>query len=220
MGVTVIRALGALDPSFILAPERYDPRRSESTGVPLGELVELVTDPVVAAGDPALAARVLVLDTSHAAEGLVRDGRACVAREHIGSSKRRVSPGDVVLSRLRPYLRQIGWIDPPLFARSAEGNGVLVSPEFFVFRAPPGESAAWLVPWLLRPDVQDMLRSGQEGGHHPRVNRSVVTRLRVPLDIADARVARAAEAAALLTTARTALDALHAMAGTAARSAG
>ena len=86
--------------------------------------------------------------------------------------------GDLVVSRLRPYLRQIALVHPSAVAH-AEGRPLALSTEFYVL-APrvDGEDLAFLVPFLLSADVQRALAGAQEGGitrafRAPRSSRSM-----------------------------------------------
>jgi hypothetical protein len=184
MARDVVRRVDELGPTWVLAPERFDPRRAlggrrGGRAQRLAELVELVTDSVtaatLAAGTP-----VLVLDTSHAWDGLVVARHAPGPARAVGSAKRPLIPGDVIISRLRPYLRQVAFVDAPWFARATRGNAVVASTEFYVLRGKAGFDAAALVPFLLSPPVQAALAAGQEGGHHPRFARELLAELGVP----------------------------------------
>ncbi len=181
MGRLIRRTVGALAGDLVLAPERYDPRRTLDlgTGRPLGDLVTLSSANVRPAADDA-GRPVLVLDTSHAFEGhvLVRGGP--VAAATVTGAKRALRVGDVLVSRLRPYLRQVAYVDDALFARAPGGNDVVASTEFYVLRARGGIEPAALVPFLLSAPVQAALAAAQEGGHHPRVGRAAFLGLPVP----------------------------------------
>lgn len=179
------RSVGALAPGLVLVPERYDPRRSALRGVPLASLVELPGETCTALTHPTV-----VLDTSHLVEGFVPRPPAPV--EHLGSTKRLARPGDVLISRLRPYLRQVAWLDEGL------GDRIVVSTELHVLRSTPAFDAAALVPWLLSAPVQAALAAAQEGGHHPRFPPAMLRELPVPdAVVADApRLAAEVKAAA------------------------
>lgn len=141
-GRVITRRVGELGPALVLAPERFDPRRAVTVAGArrLGELVEVVSDTVDARALPA-DAPVLVLDTGHAWEGLVLARHAPVTARDLGSAKRRLAPGDVIISRLRPYLRQVAFVDDGLFARAPGGNLVVASTEFYVLRRRGGRGA-------------------------------------------------------------------------------
>lgn len=197
-GPLVIRSLAQLDAGRILTPERYAAAGagpaagigpSAGTGrsvgpVPLGNLVDVLTRSHRPSQLPA-DRPVLVLDAGHAWEGLVLATHALVDARTIASPKRVVEPGDVIISRLRSYLRQVAYIDPGLFARTARGNSVFVSAEFLVLRAasPTGLPTAALVPFLLSAAVQATLAASEEGGHHPRFRKETLEELGVPPDV-------------------------------------
>lgn len=63
--------------------------------------------------------------------------------EQLNSNKKILKTGDVIISRLRPYLRQVAYVD-------IDSNLQLcASTEFYVLRARNNESIAFLVPFLL-----------------------------------------------------------------------
>ncbi len=180
MGMSVLRRLGDLGDDLILAPERYHPSRTVAIASRrcLADLVDVLTQNAPA---PSMMGKpVLVLDTSHAHEGFVLCRHDPVPATNMGSAKRRIQPGDVIISRLRPYLRQVAFIDAPLFRQVPGGNHVVASTEFFVLRDRDDFPAAALVPFLLSAPVQSALAAGQEGGHHPRFSFDLLASLRVP----------------------------------------
>lgn len=172
---------------LILSPERYDPRRqAHADGVPLSAVAALST---ASLRPSAVTGQWRILDTSHAEAGVIRCDRPPV--DAIGSTKRTLAPGAVIVSRLRPYLRQVGLVDPGLVS---PGAGLCCSTEFYVLTSTDGQSIAFLVPFLLSEPVQAALAAGQEGGHHPRFPSALLLGLRIPA----ARMARrAADSAAV-----------------------
>lgn len=181
MGIHVLRRAGDLGESLVLAPERFDPRRRIDVVAErcIADLTEIITENVTAQAFSAGRA-VLVLDTTHAYEGFVMLRHDPVTPEGIGSAKRRLLPGDVIISRLRPYLRQVAYIDDDLFRLAPGGNDVCASTEFFVLRGRDDFDATALVPFLLTAPVQSALAAGQEGGHHPRFSKDLLGSIRVP----------------------------------------
>src|SRR5208283_2146403 len=134
-----------------LAPERHlATRLTGSDGVPLSALVAERAERVV---DGALE-NAVVFDTTHARDGLLDVRSALRATEPPSSAKKLVRPGDLLVSRLRPYLRQIAFAHPALAAESGK-RALACSTEFYVLspRA-PGESLAFLLPWLLGDEAQ------------------------------------------------------------------
>jgi hypothetical protein len=184
MAIVVSKRISELGASFILSPERYDHRRDTgiTTSYVLSDLVDILTDNISSnlVNDSAQA---LVLDTTHAYEGFILIKHDPCSPAQIGSAKRRLLPGDVIVSRLRPYLRQVAYIDERLFTLAPTGNIVCASTEFFVLRSRHEFEVAALVPLLLSPSIQSVLAAGQEGGHHPRFSRDLLASIRVPDEI-------------------------------------
>ena len=181
-----VRNLAELAPDYVLAPERHvlaGGAAASGDGVPLGELVVERRERI----DPG-SGHAVVLDTSHARDGILDVAGAL--RDGAGgkSAKKRAEAGDLAVSRLRPYLRQIALVHPNALAL-ARGRPLALSTEFYVL-APrtPGDDLAFLVPFLLSKDTQTALAGAQEGGHHPRVPRSSLFALRVPRSLLRARV--------------------------------
>ena len=114
--VTIIQ-LRNLEPGKILSPERYDPRRSltnhdeGSSQVTIGQIAEIVKHTINPASKNAAGRNFVVLDTSDIREGIVVGKKTPVAAEEIGSTKKIFRCHDVLISRLRPYLRQVAIID-------------------------------------------------------------------------------------------------------------
>lgn len=130
----------------------------------LGDIVRTVSQVAV----PPEGSR-FVLDTNNARDGLLDlpvlgdpvSGRSSV--------KKTAREGDVIVSRLRPYLRQVALI-PPGASKLLEQDSFYCSTEFFVFRRKDGGDAAGLVAWLLSEPIQGMMSEAATGGHHPRIN--------------------------------------------------
>ena len=183
MALISTKRASLLGPTFVLAPERYDPRRSMDSpveSVPLGEVISIIRQTVSPKQD---IGPCLVLDTSDAREGVII-GRKQQTTD-IGSAKKSTLPGDVIISRLRPYLRQVAYVDEGIL--NLDGAMLLCSTEFFVLRSPSERSIAFLVPFLLSDQVQEVLAASQEGGHHPRFNDATLLNLPVPKKLIDAR---------------------------------
>ena len=181
MGIPVLRRVADLGDGLVLAPERFDPRRQVEVVARccLSDLVDIVAENVSARSWKSPGA-VLILDTTHAYEGFVVLRHHPVPPASMGSAKRLVQAGDVIISRLRPYLRQVALVDEALFQLCRRGNAVAASTEFFVLRGRTGFEAAGLVPFLLSQPVQAALAAGQEGGHHPRFRQELLLLLPVP----------------------------------------
>ena len=184
-----VKKVGELGRELVLAPERYDPRRvslaEAKEGTQLGEVVEVMRV-TVSPKETEEASRFLVLDTSDAREGVVVCRKGAVSLTDVGSTKKSVERGCVLISRLRPYLRQVALADGEIPGWS-EDVRMLCSTEFFVLRSVDGCSISFLVPFLLSEPVQTVLAASQEGGHHPRFNQSTLLDLPVPKALLERR---------------------------------
>lgn len=170
------RLLADLAPDYVLAPERHVALEQSGDGVPLGELVDERRERI----DADRESSAVVLDTTHARDGLLDVAGALRDAAGTKSAKKRALPGDLVVSRLRPYLRQIALIHPRALTVIAK-RPLALSTEFYVLSPlAPGDDLAFLLPFLLSPAAQSILASAQEGGHHPRVPRTSLLALRVP----------------------------------------
>lgn len=151
-----------------------------NNSVPLGEVVQIIRQTVQPSDS---LGAYIVLDTSDAREGIVIARKA--QTEGIGSTKKRLHPRDVIISRLRPYLRQVAYVDDAI--PNAEGALLVCSTEFFVLREINGEGIGFVVPFLLSDQVQKVLAAAQNGGHYPRFDESTLTTLPVPASLLNNR---------------------------------
>lgn len=181
MAMQFIRRVRDLAGSLILSPERYDPRRMVDikSDLQLVDVAQIITENF-SAKKQSRNRSVLVLDTTHATEGFIICSNEPVDISEMGSAKRRLQPGDVIISRLRPYLRQVAYIDESLFSIAGGENEVAASTEFYVLRSKGDFNVAALVPFLLSAPAQNALSAGQEGGHHPRFSKELLESLKVP----------------------------------------
>lgn len=191
MPIVTTRTGSELGPSWVLAPERYDPRRDslQTNGrgtrtVPLASIARIARQTISATTTGTEHHTVRVLDTSDVREGFVIGRKTPISIPELGSLKKLFQANDVLISRLRPYLRQVAFVDGGV----TDHNSLLAcSTEFFVLRSATDESIAFLVPFLLSAAVQDVLAASQEGGHHPRFDEDVLSALPVPEPILDRR---------------------------------
>ncbi len=179
----------AFNNDAVWSPERYSPEREQHRGlsadsVSFREIARLRKDTFNPVGrDQAL--KFVVLDTTHAYEGRVQFRGQPAPASNIGSVKRPVRPGDVIVSRLRTYLRQIAVVDQDVVPGFA--GQILCSTEFYVLEAVDEADIAFLVPFLLSEPVQKIFSAAEEGGHHPRVPSDVVMQLLVPRALVEQR---------------------------------
>jgi len=211
MAILFTRKVSDLGADLILSPERYDPRRSlprvsrRSIADVVDVNVENVTASSFGKND-----RVLILDTTHAYDGFVILRHDPVNPAKMGSAKRILQAGDVIISRLRPYLRQVAYVDSALFDRNGARNIVVASTEFYVLRSTDDFNAAALVPYLLSSKIQDVLAAGQEGGHHPRFSKELLSTLPCPDSLFRKNAEVAKEVKGLVLKMRSALDSMQA----------
>ncbi|MET0232885.1 MAG: hypothetical protein ABW186_18285 [Rhodanobacteraceae bacterium] len=195
--------------SGILSPERWLARstlQASAAGVALSRIASATKRGRV--GDPG---RAVVLDTAHAVAGLLRlpDPRTGDVRPRV-SHKKFVPEGSVIVSRLRPYLRQVAYVPTGSLAIIGERD-IVCSTEFYVLTPNGDESIAFLVPWLLSAAVQQIFAKATTGGHHPRFDEALLWSLRVPHAVWRARtsLSRAVEEATVAALrAQRSLDAL------------
>ncbi len=169
-----------LGPQFLLTPERYNPKRrmnlsDGNDGVLLSEIITLQNDIVTSKKDSSVWHQI---NTSDAMGGYLK---IPPPPEKLNSSKKILKHGDVIISRLRPYLLQVAYVDidtdEPLCA----------STEFYVLRARNNESIAFLVPFLLSDAVQTVFANSVEGSQHPRFKEEDILNLVVPSQLFEER---------------------------------
>lgn len=170
-----------LDDGLVLTPERYDLRRNRKNRGELAiiDIAEIVNEQLnLKKGNNHH--DYLVLDTSDASDGLIIINKPILHLEHIKSAKKIIRPGDVIISRLRPYLRQIAYVDQMLLTNYNSIPFLVCSTEFYVLRSRNEQSIAFLVPVLLSNQIQEVLAFSQEGGHHPRFSQSTLQKIEIP----------------------------------------
>lgn len=162
---------------YSLSPEHWLANETASqlgAGRPLSDFVRSVSQTTT----PPAGAR-FVLDTNNAREGLLDVGILGNPVSGRTSAKKIVRDGDVIISRLRPYLRQVAWV-PDGTAELLGVEQFYCSTEFFVLRSLSGINIAGIVGWLLSDPIQEMVTAAATGGHHPRI--SVDLLLNSPVD--------------------------------------
>lgn len=166
-------ATGRLNPDFF-HPERIESisaiRESGSAALPLVEMATFVRESVVAPGPDDFYVGLANVEphtgelSINPEEELPEGG--CV----------RFKAGDVLYSKLRPYLNKV---------HLAEREGV-ASPEFFVLRPTQGVRAAYLAAMLRAPIVLAQTRHMTSGNTHPRLTRQDIQNMYLPRpDLAD-----------------------------------
>ncbi len=94
----------------------------------------------------------------------------------IASTKKQVAAGDLVVSRLRSYLREIAMVLP------GDGANTVVSTEFIVLRPkiPKGLAVEALLVYLRSILPQTVFKWSQDGSNHPRFDERELLNLPVP----------------------------------------
>lgn len=177
MAICIIKSNKQLGVHFILTPERYNPKRRMRIGseeiILMSAIIEVANDiitPKQGKGKP-----VIQINTSDAMGGYLNINTEITDAIH--SNKKVLRKGDVIISRLRPYLRQVAYVD-------AEHEEILgASTEFFVLRSRTGESIAYLVPFLLSQPAQSVFENSVEGSQHPRFKEEDILNLQIPMSI-------------------------------------
>lgn len=193
MALITVKKVFELDKLFVLSPERYDPRRESlvskgqhTDAITVGDIAEIVRQSISPNAKVVSDRLCIVLDTSDVREGIVIGRKKLTNIADLGSQKKIVSSGDVIISRLRPYLRQVAFVDSA-FAAMNSSAVLACSTEFYVLRSLDKASIAFLVPYLLSEPVQCVLAASQEGGHHPRFDANVLLNLPIPVEFFEKR---------------------------------
>lgn len=181
MALIFTKFISELDEGLILTPERYNPNRN--VPIQYGERSMFVKDVVYLAKEsitPKKAGenKFLIINTSNAFKGNLILPKN---KEKIGSTKKLVKNGDIIISRLRPYLQQIAAIceDNP--------KDLALSTEFYVLRSRNKESVLYLIPYLFSDLIQKALNNSVEGNQHPRFDEDSLLNLPIPTSFYDNR---------------------------------
>lgn len=130
--------------------------------------------------DPQKAQQPLVrnYDLTDAFAPFLDDTKEPIPTSDVGSIKKLFQPGDILVSRLRSYLRQVA------IALGSDNLPSVASTEFIVLRSKLGAngpvSAETLLLYLRSEPVQKVLSWSQDGSNHPRFDWHIITQLPVP----------------------------------------
>lgn len=91
------------------------------------------------------------------------------------SNKKRVKEGDIIISKLRPYLKEISLV-------SKKFDDFYVSTELIILREKVKKDGFRfiLLPFLFTKEVQKILFWSQQGTNHPRFNEKVLLDINFP----------------------------------------
>jgi hypothetical protein len=141
----------------------------------VGDLFDSIRDlwqPTEAAGLP-----VRNYDLTDALDPFLDPSKTTTSPEEIASTKKQIAAGDLVVSRLRSYLREIAVVLP-----SDDGITAVASTEFIVLRPKKGATltAEALLIFLRSRLPQIVFKWSQDGSNHPRFDERELLNLPVP----------------------------------------
>ena len=158
-------------PEKLYAIERLGRAKSRR----LGEVVASMRD-MYNPAEAATAEMVRNFDVTDALQPELTDETLPTPGVQLGSIKKRMQPGDVAISRLRSYLREIAVV------RTTTSVPTVGSSEFIVLRPKVGHSlsAGALLVFLRSEPVQAILRWCRDGSQHPRFAEDDLLAIPVP----------------------------------------
>ena len=181
MAICLIKSSVDFGEQFILTPERYNPNRRMTTtsddGIVLSELVMMTNETITT--KQAAKNQYYQINTSDAMGGCLR---ISTEKGKLQSNKKILHTGEIIISRLRPYLKQVAFVDV-----NTKDELICASTELYVLRSLSKESIAYLVPFLLSDAAQKVFANAVEGSQHPRFKEDDLLNLVVPHSIFDSR---------------------------------
>lgn len=117
----------------------------------------------------------IVFDLSDVTSYFLYGGKKVTSSEEVGSAKKIFSQNDVLISRLRPYLKEVSFVG---FNEKLK----LASTEFVVLRQKyNGYYPETLFAYLISKEVQNLLAWSVAGTEHPRFNEDYFLSLTLPI---------------------------------------
>jgi type I restriction enzyme S subunit len=117
-------------------------------------------------------------DLTDALEPVLDDEHSLTLSSRIGSLKKQFVAGDVVISRLRSYLREIAVVRTTSSVR-AVGSSEFIILRPFSIQNPPLSQGTLLI-FLRSLPVQTILKWSQDGSNHPRFSEEHLMSISVP----------------------------------------
>lgn len=145
-------------------------------GAPLGERFASIRN-MFNPDAPGAITRVRDYDLPDALQPVLDDSKAPEPVSAIGSLKKRLRTDDVVISRLRAYLKEVAVV------RAPEDIPAVGSSEFIVLRRrpeAPNISPETLLAFLRSDAVQTVLKYCQDGSQHPRFSEADLLAIPLP----------------------------------------
>lgn len=180
MAVFSIIKLSELEGAKILAPEFYHSAKIISKRYLENVCTKRIKDyfySVREIFDPKnehLTQEGVVFDLSDITSYFLYGGKKVTSSEEIGSTKKIFLQNDVLISRLRPYLKEVSFI-------GFNGKLKLASTEFIVLRQKRKTYCPeTLFAYLISEEVQNILIWSITGTEHPRFNEDYFLKLSLP----------------------------------------
>jgi type I restriction enzyme S subunit len=118
---------------------------------------------------------ILNFDLTHALQYFLYDDGEVISENEIGSLKKRIQKDDVVVSRLRSYLKEIAIVEVP------QNTPAVGSSEFIVLRSLSEKVLPEaLLVYLRSAPVQTILKWSQDGSNHPRFQEDELLAIKLP----------------------------------------
>lgn len=176
-GSAAVKAAGRLDSQYFM-PEKARALSALAAlpGRSLGSIFQSVRDTVDPKKESSLGL-VRNFDLPHALQPVLDDELLPIDISEVGSLKKRLEKDDVVISRLRHYLKEIAIVD------CSTRIPVIGSSEFIVLRRQESSckiSPASLLIFLRSTPVQTILKWCQDGSQHPRFSEDDLLSISVP----------------------------------------
>ncbi len=180
MAVFSIVKLSELEGAKILAPEFYHPSKIVSKQYLQNVGRKTIKDcfysvrEIFVPKKNILSQEAVVFDLSHVVSYFLHGGKKVTSSEEVSSAKKIVSENDVLISRLRPYLKEVSFIG---FNEKLK----LVSTEFIVLRQrDKNYYPETLFVYLISKEIQNILLWSITGTEHPRFNEDYFLKLKLP----------------------------------------
>jgi type I restriction enzyme, S subunit len=118
---------------------------------------------------------ILNFDLTDALRYFVDENGPTIPENEIGSLKKRMKNGDVIISRLRSYLKEIALVEVP------QEVACVGSSEFIVLRSLSQELYPEALNVYLRSEpAQTILKWSQDGSNHPRFQENELLAIKIP----------------------------------------
>ena len=167
---------------FMPAKERVHRFLAAMPGGSLGYRVDSIREMFVPDGKPATM-KLRNYDVTDALVPLLDAEKEPSFAAKIGSVKKTLHDGDVIISRLRAYLKEIAVV------RKCDDIPSVGSSEFIVLRPKKGDiSPETLMVFLRSAPVQTILKWCQDGSQHPRFSEGDLLSIHVPDAVAEASI--------------------------------